>query len=291
MSRPEARECVRRMFAAAALVGVMGAGPADACRLALVLALDVSGSVDAREYRLQLDGLAAALRDEDVLSAIVALPEEPVQLAIFEWSGAAFQRQILEWTALPDEASVDAVAARLEVWQRMPAPEATGLGAAMQAAAGQIGDGPDCWRSVLDVSGDGKNNDWPDPEAVRPALAGVTVNALAVAPEAALPDLAGYFRAEVIHGRDAFVETARGYDDYARAIKRKLLREIATPAVGRAPAPGRPGPGRARRPGRRTPHGGPRPRGDGSPRGGSVSVRASERNGRRTGRTGAPAGS
>ncbi|MBM9595741.1 DUF1194 domain-containing protein [Rhodobacteraceae bacterium MCCB 386] len=223
------------MWGLAALAVAVGAGgPAAACRLALILALDVSGSVDAREYRLQLDGLAEALADPEVRSAILALSDAPVDLAVFEWSGAAFQRQIIDRTTI-DGPALDAAIGRLRGWQRISAPEATGLGAALEVAAAQLADGPACWRHVVDISSDGKNNDWPSPRQVHlsGATAGLTVNALAVGLTSAatggipgLPELVAYLEAEVIRGADAFVETASGYEDYAEAMKRKLLREL-----------------------------------------------------------------
>jgi hypothetical protein len=229
---------------AALLAGTLAAAPAAACRLALVLALDVSGSVDAREYDLQVEGVAWALRDTEVRAAILSDVATPVELAIFEWSGSRFQRQIVDWTTLSTPGAIDGVAATLSGWSRRPAPEATGIGAAMRIAAGQLGDGPTCWRSVLDVSGDGKNNDWPSPRQVREAgtMAGITVNALVIgsAPLHAetraqgVAELVAYFHAEVLHGPGAFVETALGYDDYADAMKRKLLKELQAMVVGEA---------------------------------------------------------
>ena len=241
----------RRGATALSLAGIAGAlalmgaaGPAAACSLALVLALDVSGSVDAREYDLQMSGVAQALRDAEVRQALLADPAAPVELAIFEWSGARFQRQIVDWTTLATPAAIDGVAVRLSRWSRIPAPEATGIGSAMQVAAGQLGDGPVCWRQVLDISGDGKNNDWPSPRQVREAgtMGEITVNALVIgsAPlrdetrAAGVAELVAYFRAEVLHGPGAFVETALGYEDYADAMKRKLLKELQTLVVGEA---------------------------------------------------------
>jgi hypothetical protein len=244
--------CIRT--ARGARAGIAAAGlalaalmpvPASACRLALVLALDVSGSVDAREYELQVGGVAAALRDGDVRAAILADPAAPVEIAIFEWSGSQFQRQIVDWTTLSSHAAIDGVAGRVDRWTRIPAPEATGIGSAMRVAAGQLGDGPACWRRVLDISGDGKNNDWPSPRQVREtgAMGDITVNALVIgsAPlrgetrDAGIAELVAYFHAEVLHGPSAFVETARGYEDYADAMRRKLLRELQTLVVGEGP--------------------------------------------------------
>ena len=81
------------------------AAPASACRLALAMALDVSGSVDATEYRLQMEGLADALIDPEVQSAIFAMPEVPVAVAVFEWSSSTYQHVIAGWTLLhaPDD--------------------------------------------------------------------------------------------------------------------------------------------------------------------------------------------
>ncbi len=219
----------------------LGLAPAGAaCRQALVLALDVSGSVDAAEYRLQLDGVASALREADVRAALLAMPDAPVHLAVIEWSGSGFQRLVLPWSALDGPAAIEAAAARLAATRRVAAPQATAIGAALGRAAGLLDAGPACWRRTVDISGDGKNNDWPEPETVRAggALAGITVNALVVAPEGGIAELSAYFRAQVVQGPDAFVETALGYDDYARAMQRKLLREIATVAVGAVGAAG-----------------------------------------------------
>jgi hypothetical protein len=235
---------IRRAGKAAVLAAALtlAAGPATACRLALVLALDVSGSVDAREYELQVGGVASALRDGEVRSAILSDPAAPVEIAIFEWSGSQFQRQIVDWTTLSSPAAIDGVATRVARWTRISAPEATGIGSAMRVAAGQLGDGPACWRQVLDISGDGKNNDWPSPRQVREAnaMGDITVNALVIgsAPlrgesrDAGIAELVAYFHAEVLHGPSAFVETARGYEDYADAMRRKLLRELQTLVVG-----------------------------------------------------------
>lgn len=226
------------------------AAPA-ACRLALVLALDVSGSVDEREYVVQLNGVATALEHPDVMAALLEFPDVPVALAIFEWSSASYQREILGWTMLEDEAAISGVVGRLRGWQRRPAPEATGLGAALRHAAGLLRTGPACWAQTIDVSGDGKNNDWPVPADLKASgeLAGVTVNALAIGQELlrggdtrrlGIAELTAYFHAQLIQGPGAFVEVALGYDDYANAMTRKLLREISAPPLGMTrPAPRR----------------------------------------------------
>ncbi|MEM8633242.1 MAG: DUF1194 domain-containing protein [Pseudomonadota bacterium] len=231
----------------AALAGFASTAEA-ACRQALLLALDVSGSVDAVEYRLQLDGLAAALEDPAVASALLAQPHAPVEIAVFEWSASDFQRRVLPWTAIENAGTITTVAAHLRGWQRQAAPQSTGLGAAMLTGTEMLGQRQDCWRRTLDISGDGKNNDWPEPAFVksRGLPADLTINALVIGTEVLrgddarqgnIAELQSYFSAEVIYGPESFVEVALGYEAYRVAMTRKLLRELSTLAVGDAGQP------------------------------------------------------
>ncbi len=236
------------MKAAVAAVALLWPGMAEAaCRLALLLALDVSGSVDEREYNLQLEGLAAALSDAEVRRLMFAMPDAPVALSVYEWSSASYQSVIQDWVLIADDATLDALTRRLLAWERAKAPEATGLGAALEYGNGRFRTAPDCWDETLDISADGKNNDWPIPERLRAAgrLGTMNVNALVVAPDflvtydtggTGIAELAAYFKARIIHGPGAFVEVALGYSDYADAMRRKLLRELATLPIGQAPA-------------------------------------------------------
>lgn len=217
------------------------ASPAQAtCRLALALALDVSGSVDQTEYRLQMNGLADALSDADVRQALLSMPGAPVALAIYEWSSSDYQRIVQDWVPITDQAALSALVARLRGWQREPAPESTGIGAALEYGKALIDRSPGCWRGVLDISGDGKNNDWPTPRdlKVKGVLQGIGINALVVTRNdqaSASPEpgeLVVYFQELVIQGPNAFVEVAQGFEDYARAMRRKLLKELATQPLG-----------------------------------------------------------
>lgn len=242
---------MRRLVLAALAVIVLSVGTAEArCRLALALALDVSGSVDMGEYRLQLDGVATALSDPSVQSALFSVPERPVALAIFEWSSSSYQRLILDWTEIAETSDVERISDRLRGWQRAPAPEATGLGAALVHGQGLLRRAPACEEHVLDVSGDGKNNDWPTPERLRAGrrLDGLRINGLVVArnfgrnggrSDAGVAELSAYFSARIIQGPGAFVEVALGYEDYAEAMRRKLLRELTSLAVGALDVPSR----------------------------------------------------
>ena len=233
-------------FAALVFAGLL-AGPAMACRLALAMALDVSGSVDQLEYRQQMDGLAQALIDDSVQSAIFAVPDVPVAIAIYEWSSSKYQRQIVGWRLMQSPEDLHQLVGLLTSWERAPSPEATGLGAALEYGRDLLQTNPGCWQETLDIAGDGKNNDWPVPRDLRRSgkLANMRINALVIGRDAQgqghisppeVGELAAYFHAEIVQGPNAFVEVALGYQDYARAMKRKLLRELATRPIG-SPSP------------------------------------------------------
>lgn len=224
--------------AVAALCLVSSAAEAG-CRQALALALDVSGSVDVREYRLQLDGLAQALQDPRVKNALLVLPQSPVEILVFEWSGPDDQNLLVPWTPVTSEAALLGIVALLENTERRPATPGTALGTAMDRGATYLKTRSHCARMTLDVSGDGKSNLGPRPREIKDKLArsGVTINGLVVGSGvhagAALRDeeiagLSAYFRANVIIGEDAFVQTALSYADYADAMARKLIREVET---------------------------------------------------------------
>ncbi len=213
--------------------GLLAASPSGAaCRLALVLALDVSSSVDAAEDRLQREGLAAALTAPEIVEAVLALPDRPVALTVFEWSGRNQQTELLDWRLLDSRAALFGAARTIARSTRRHSEFPTALGYALGHAAGLLDRGPACDAQVVDVSGDGRNNAGFPPElAYRHfPLAGVTVNALAIG--GADADLPGYFRDRLIRGRGAFVEVARGFDDFERAMRRKLLRELQVRSVG-----------------------------------------------------------
>lgn len=221
------------------------AAPAQAtCWLALALGLDVSSSVDAREYRLQLDGLANALQDPDVQAAIFALPSAHVRLMVYEWSGAARQRVLVDWTVAQSPADVATVADQLRTTTKRFDRQATGLGTAIVFGARALQTQAECWQLTLDVSGDGPNNEGPEPDILRDRaeMVGVTVNALVVGTDtpgaggtdrrqAEIKELLSYFAARVITGPLAFTEAALTFDDFENAMRRKLLKELVIPAV------------------------------------------------------------
>lgn len=194
---------------------------AFACELALVLAVDVSGSVDRDEYRIQMDGLANALRDGIVAEALVS---QRAQVTLIQWSGLSRQRQTVPWTALHSAADVADLADRIAADPRLWRNYSTAIGEALHLSQNVL-DQVSCGRKVIDVSGDGISNEGAEPRAQHGALRarGIIVNALAI--ETDDTDLTGYFFENVIGGEGAFVVTANGFEDYPDKIRRKLQRE------------------------------------------------------------------
>jgi len=226
-----------------ALAAALLPAPALACRLALVLALDTSSSVDPAEDRLQRQGLAAALLAPEVRAALFAVPA-PVALHAFEWSGAEEQVTLLDWTLIETEADLAAAAATLGGSVRGRSDLPTALGSALGHAAVTLRQGPDCLLRKIDVSGDGPNNHRFPPASAYAAFdfSDITVNGLVILGAGSEIDVVDYYAREVLHGPGAFLETADGYDDFARAMRRKLERELRPAVVGAAPG-ARPAPG------------------------------------------------
>jgi Protein of unknown function (DUF1194) len=214
------------------LLALCLAAPAGAdCRLALALAVDVSRSIDSHDYVIQTDGLAAALQDKDVRSAIFG-PEGEVALAIYYWSGRGYQDLVQPWVILDSPEALDAAIWEVRRTPRPAAPLATALGDALSYGLDLMQDAPDCERRVIDVAGDGRNNDGISVARTyeREDFTGITVNGLAVGEHEA--DIVKYYQGELIRGPGAFVEVAARQADYPAAIRRKLLRELQGPMIG-----------------------------------------------------------
>ncbi|MBY8976002.1 DUF1194 domain-containing protein [Rhodobacteraceae bacterium NNCM2] len=206
-------------------------GPALACALELILATDVSGSIDQQEYALQANGLATAFRDERLINAIAEM-EGGLIITHFQWSGASRQGQVTPWRHLTDAASIHAYSAELSATDRLWRNFSTAIGEALRYAGAISAEAPlACKRRVIDVSGDGISNEGQPPRVLADRLAaqGFTVNALVI--RGAEPDPVDHFQHEVIAGPGAFLEIATGFEDYPAAILRKLLREIDPPLL------------------------------------------------------------
>ncbi len=205
--------------------------------LELVLALDVSASVDSDEFALQINGIAAAFRQADIIAAIEKAGPGGVAVAILEWSEPQSTQVVLPFHQLVDERTSRAFAFLATRVRRVANSSYTSIGAGLAASLDLLASNDFVGvRRVIDVSGDGRNNRAPWPEQVHPRLlaAGVTVNGLAI--ETDDDKLAAYYRDKVILGADAFVERAHDYSDYADMIHRKLLREILPALSGLPPA-------------------------------------------------------
>ena len=222
-----------RCLLLALAVALVGAPPARACGLALVFLVDVSGSVGPRDYRTQMEGLAAALRDGVVAEALV---RERAALALVQWTGTNRQQVSIPWRRIDGFDAVDALAAEVAATPRAWRHFSTAIGEALALAGTLLDDAPDCRRRVVDVSGDGRSNEGPAPAGARDRLAaaGVTVNALVITEGA--PGLLAYYEREVIGGRDAFALSADSFRDYPARIREKLLREVARVLSRRGPA-------------------------------------------------------
>ena len=203
----------------------------------LVLAVDVSRSVDPEEQELQFSGYEAAFRDHRLIEGIMGGPVGSIACTMFTWSDWHIQTTVVPWMHLDSPAAAhrfaDAIAAApRRTWLY------TSISGAMDFAAKRFGQGFEGTRKVVDISGDGVNNSGrPVAEAREEALAqGIILNGLAVldrtptplAIAAGLPPLDTYYREEVIGGPGAFLVVAEGFESFEAAVRRKIIREIAT---------------------------------------------------------------
>ncbi len=238
----------RAFLAAGAAAATAGAAarvaPARAAEepvdVLLVLAVDVSRSVDEDEARLQREGYRNAVSDPMVVEAIRGGMIGAVAIAYVEWAGAEYQRLVLPWTRISTPADAFAWATRLD-----EAPRAslswTSISGALDFSARVLADAPfEATRKVVDVSGDGVNNSGGAVETARDRLLaeGVTINGLPIMNDrptfGRLPPvpLDEYFRESVVGGPGAFVIPAEDFQAFGQAVKRKLIREIAETDIG-----------------------------------------------------------
>lgn len=213
----------RKIKAALAGVFMVAGGPVAACDIALALAIDISGSVDAEEYDIQMGGLISALSDSSVTEALV---RANAAVTVVQWTSTSRQDVVVPWTRIETADDIEAMAQVIDGATRKWVSYATAIGDALAFIAGTFDAVPDCKRKVIDLSGDGFSNEGQRPGELRSALyrAGFTVNALAI--ETAGLDLTAYYWENVIVGDLAFVMTAEDYASYPEKIRRKLLREV-----------------------------------------------------------------
>lgn len=243
MSRPAPRVTRRRFvqgigLAAMAAPSLAGAQTAriDPARpfsarpvdMALVLAVDCSRSIDPEEYRLQALGYAEAFRTDRVRKAALGGRRGAIAVAMTHWGGQRAQELVVDWTLLADPAGLENFAARLAVQPRRIDDDATSLSGAIDHARRQFSTLPyAAERRVIDVSGDGINNQGRLPRFARDEAIddGIGINGLPILTEYGTLDR--YYRAEVIGGPGAFVVPARRFADFGPAIAHKIAQEVA----------------------------------------------------------------
>jgi hypothetical protein len=201
----------------------------------LVLAVDVSRSISPEELILQRVGYAEALTSPEVLTAIRDGFLGRIAVTYFEWAGADMQRTVVDWSLIETEADALAVA---DLIRGNPAGTAarTSLSAALIHAAGRFeGNGFNGTRRIIDISGDGPNNAGPPVQPVRDAVVarGIVINGLPLLTNTGpggfqrLDDLDLFFRDCVIGGPGAFLIPVTSWQQFAEAVRRKLVLEIA----------------------------------------------------------------
>ena len=209
---------------------ILEVGSAKGAALALVLAIDVSASVNADSYLLQHDGIARAFASPRLAEAISASPGG-IEVLVLEWSDPDKIAVTVDWTRVADTGSADAFAAAVHATRRSSAG-ITAIGPALLAAAATFDRLPEpAGHRMIDISGDGMANFGLPPAAARDRIVagGIAINGLAILTEE--PWLADYYRNNVIGGPLAFVVIARTFDDFADAMLRKLVQEVVDASV------------------------------------------------------------
>lgn len=196
---------------------------AEACETALLLAIDVSNSVDVAEYRLQVDGLADALEDPEIIDTLV---QGQVTLSVMQWSGVDRQVMTTGWVQMITPGDVAALSREVRLTPRAFVLSDTAPAEAIYFALSQFAAVDHCGRHIIDVSGDGTPNSGAEVVGARLAAerAGVTINGIAI--ESIGIAITSYYHRALVT-RDGFVITATGHRDYPRAIREKLIRELS----------------------------------------------------------------
>jgi hypothetical protein len=229
-----------RLIAALAVTLLLAAGArAEQVDLHLVLAADVSRSVDDNEFRLQREGYAQAFNDPRVVRAIQSGALGRIAVTYVEWSGEWAQKVVVDWTVVADGESAGAFADAILAPPRSFA-DRTSIGVAIDFSAALFAKSPhESKRRTIDVSGDGTNTNGTPAEVARDrAVAqGITINGIVILSPEPMPwnpwhthppgGLENWYRERVVGGPGAFVMVAEDFSSFAYAIANKLIREIA----------------------------------------------------------------
>ena len=232
---------VRTALALVACLLVLGgaARAAEQVDLLLVLASDVSRSVDTRKFQLQREGYAAALSNPRVIDAIRSGPHGRIAICFVEWSGATSLKLVIDWTLVSDVASARKIGDQMLELPRSFA-DRTSISAGLEFSMAQLERSPfQATRRTIDVAGDGTNNSGRDINSVRDEVLakGVTINGLVILSETPLPwnpehtnppgGLDEYYRRNVTGGAGSFVMVAENHNSFGQAIVKKMIAEIA----------------------------------------------------------------
>jgi hypothetical protein len=231
---------VRCLLAVLASVAWLATGAraqtAQPVDLELVLAVDTSTSVDEKEFALQTQGLAEAFLHPDVVNAIRLAGRNGVAVSVVHWAGPGAQATSVDWFVVRDSTSAAALSRRIAATTRALNGMTDIAGVLQFSMRSILSNDLDGARRVIDVSGDGTGDAGKDAAARDAALAqGIVVNGLVInnvdysLGELANIDLYSHYRDYVIGGPGAFLMTAKDYDDFRFAIRRKLVREIIGP--------------------------------------------------------------
>jgi len=223
---------VRAWCLAAALVAALFLGSRQASAqadVALVLAVDVSGSVSDARFKLQREGIAGAIDSDAFAQAVLGGVNRTVEIAVVEW--AEEQEIVVPWTVVHDRDGLAKLALRLRGAGRAWVHTKTDVGGGIAAAADLLAKAPlVAERKVIDVSGDGQQNtgEIPAAEARDAAVAReITVNGLPIT-SGDEPHVDDWYRANVVGGPRSFLIVADGYDAFAEAFRQKLTLEVAS---------------------------------------------------------------
>ena len=194
-----------------------------ACDTALILTIDVSNSIDPAEYKLQTDGLADALRNPEIVEAMV---RQEATLAVVQQSGEERQELSIPWTRIRTSLDAARLADQAQLMPRAFVLSDTAPAEAILFSMNLFSQVPDCKYKVIDVSGDGTHNSGSETSQARNTAerAGITINGIAI--ESMGLAITGFFKQAIIT-RNGFVITARTHREYPDAIRRKILRELS----------------------------------------------------------------
>ena len=196
--------------------------------LALVLAFDGSASVTYESFGLIASGTAAALRDEIVAAGLLGGPHGAALVCLVLWSGPGDQEVLTDWTRIDSAQSLADFADQVENVPRIVHAGTTAIGAALTMCEILLREAPaKSDRQIIDVAGDGRSNEGPDPAPIRDRLveAGVVINGLCILHEE--PDLLESYERDVIGGMGAFALVCQDYGGFAQAMRQKMRQEVA----------------------------------------------------------------